>query len=125
MWNSVDNTEIYLIVQSGNPVYQTDDFTVSNVSQKPETPQEFFLSEPFPNPFNNVVKLTYQLPEAASVSIEVFDTSGRLVSTLVNGNIPAGYHVVSWDGRGVSSGVYLLQVDVMGNCSTRKVTLVR
>ena len=125
MWNSSDNTEISLASQSGHPFYQTDDFLAINVSQRPETPREFFLSEAFPNPFNNVVKLNYQLPEATLVSIRVFDTSGRMVSTLVNGEIEAGYHVVSWEGRDVASGTYLIQMDVLGSRSTRKVTLVR
>ncbi len=59
-----------------------------------------------PNPFNPATTLSYTLPEPAHVMLNVYDASGRLVSTLVNGWREAGVHEITFDGSRLASGIY-------------------
>jgi len=66
----------------------------------------FTLRECYPNPFNPLTQINYELPEAAHVSLVVYDILGRKVTELVNGHHTAGYHTATWNASDVASGVY-------------------
>jgi len=112
-------------VQKGSMEYRTDNFTVVDAELKPILPDNYFLSGAYPNPFNNQTRLSYGMPESGVVKIKVFDISGRLVETLVNGEIQAGYHDVIWKAAGVSTGIYLIEMNADKFNSVKKVMLVR
>jgi hypothetical protein len=111
------------------------DATVSiGGDEKDLLPESFTLYQNYPNPFNGQTRLSYALPQAASVRLEVFDTSGRSVTILEHSRKPAGYHHVLWDGRGrfgavVGSGVYFFRLIVESESGTfsqsRSMVLVR
>lgn len=87
-------------------------------------PRDYALHQNFPNPFNPATTMQYDLPSAANVSLVVFDILGRRVVELVNGMKPEGYHSVTWDASGVSSGVYFARftaMDANGNLKLNKV----
>ncbi|MCB9509099.1 MAG: T9SS type A sorting domain-containing protein [Deferribacteres bacterium] len=70
------------------------------------------LMQNYPNPFNPTTVIRYQLPASAEVKLSIYNTAGQLVRTLVNGEMPAGSHAITWDatdnsGQRVASGVYL------------------
>ena len=64
----------------------------------------------FPNPFNPVSKIKYQVPEFSSVNISVYDLTGRLIATLVDKRLAAGTYEAVFDGAGLSSGVYFCRI---------------
>jgi len=79
----------------------------------------FVLNQNYPNPFNPRTRLRFELPEAATVRISVFDILGREVRTLVNGQRTSGIFFVDWDGRDesgqpVSSGPYIARMEAAG-----------
>ena len=83
-----------------------------------------------PNPFNPSTVIPFELPAAGQVTLEIYDVRGRLVRRLVNGQLPAGFHSATWDGRdhsgrGVASGLYLSMLRAGGETITRKLTLLR
>ena len=78
-----------------------------------------------PNPFNAVTQLSYYLPESGKVRVEVFDITGRRVTTLVNGWESAGKHEVSWSAENIASGIYLVRLDTGTEKLVRKVTLLK
>jgi PKD repeat protein len=83
-----------------------------------------------PNPFNPSTVIPFELPVAGQVTLEIYDVRGRLVRRLVNGQLPAGFHSATWDGRdhsgrGVASGLYLSMLRAGGETITRKLTLLR
>ena len=83
-------------------------------------PESFGLSQNYPNPFNPETVIEYQLPQASHVSLKIYDLMGREVRTLVNEEMPAGYHRAQWDGRDdnaqkLNSGVYLYRIQVAGS----------
>lgn len=79
-----------------------------------------------PNPFNPSTTLRYEIPAAGPVTLDVYDTSGRLVSRLVDGYREAGEHTAVWSpGNGTPSGVYLVRLRSGSQDETAKITLVR
>jgi glycosidase len=99
-----------------------------------EVPAAFALHQNFPNPFNPTTMIAYDLPHAARVTLTVHDLLGREVSRLVDAEMAAGSHMVTWNGRtgtGVpaASGVYfcrmLINGAMTGSTLTRKLVLMK
>ncbi|NQT24381.1 T9SS type A sorting domain-containing protein [candidate division KSB1 bacterium] len=93
-------------------------------------PNEFRLTQNYPNPFNPNTQFDYQLPEDSNVQISVYDILGKRVKVLLDEDMKAGYHHMSWDGttengRPVASGVYLIQISTLKDHLVRKVSLMR
>ena len=89
------------------PDYVDDDDAIAEV-----VPTVYDLSQNYPNPFNPTTVIRYQLAASAEVKLSIYNTTGQLVRTLVNGEMPAGSHAITWDatdnsGQRVASGVYL------------------
>ncbi len=85
----------------------------SGVSVQPgdsSLPKEFALYDAYPNPFNPVTTVNFDLPRPAKVEIAVFDMLGRRVALLMNGEQEAGRYNVQWTAAGFASGVYVIQM---------------
>jgi hypothetical protein len=96
----------------------------------PFAPERFHLLPPFPNPFNPSTEIRFDLPEAATVQLKIFNMLGQEVATLTDGVRPAGAHRVIWDGRSasgiqVTSGVYICQIKAGSFVDSKKMLLVR
>ena len=90
----------------------------------------FSVRQNFPNPFNPVTTISYMLPMAQRVTIQVFDLRGRLVRTLLRELRPEGDGTVTWDGtddhgRPVASGLYVYQLRTDTFEASKKMALVR
>jgi beta-glucanase (GH16 family) len=89
------------------------------------------LHPPYPNPFNPVTTISYEMPSAGTVDLSVYDVSGRLVKRLVAGEVAgAGRHAVTWDGtndagRAVATGVYLCRLEANGHARTQMMVMVK
>jgi hypothetical protein len=91
---------------------------------------ETVLRQNVPNPFRSVTSVKFALPAAADVQLEVFDVAGRRVTRLVSGQVAAGEHTVTWDGRNAAgrraaAGVYLVRLHTPERTLTRDVVLLR
>jgi hypothetical protein len=75
-----------------------------------ELPKEFRIEQNYPNPFNPETKICYQVPEAKQISIKVYDILGREVMTLVDGKQEAGYYEIKFNGKNLSSGIYIYRL---------------
>ena len=103
------------------------------VSAKPlaaATPQEFCLHPNYPNPFNSVTKIAYDLPQDGFVKLAIYDMRGKEVSTLMKGEQAAGSYNLEWDGRNrngevMPSGVYLLRMTAGNYSKMNKMIFVR
>lgn len=90
-----------------------------------EVPREFRLEQNFPNPFNPVTRINYELINRNHVTLKVFDNLGKEVMTLVNQNQPAGNYEVAFDGEGLSSGVYFYKLSAGGFSETKRMMLLK
>ena len=88
-------------------------------------PLAFRLYQNFPNPFNPRTVVSYQLPVASSVKLDVYDVLGREVAVLVNERKAAGTHEVTFDGGGLSSGVYFYRLQARSFSQVRKMSLLK
>lgn len=88
-------------------------------------PEAYALGAAHPNPFNPQTTISFELPEAGSVSFAVYDVTGREVARLVDGRLAAGYHDVRWDATGLPSGVYFYRLTAGPFRQTRRVVLVK
>jgi hypothetical protein len=93
-------------------------------------PRNFVVYPAFPNPFNPVITLRYELPENGHVNITIYDMLGRQVKTLINQTQDAGYKSLIWDatndyGKPVSAGIYLYQIQAGEYISTKKMVLLK
>jgi hypothetical protein len=89
---------------------------------------DFALCQSRPNPFSDHTAIRYSVPRPLDVNLAVYDLSGRLVTTLVNGKQPAGWHNVVWNrtnGKGsrVASGVYFYKLNSGTYRTTRKLVI--
>jgi hypothetical protein len=93
-------------------------------------PDAFALSYNYPNPFNPITTIEYDLPKDALVKLVIYDMLGREIVSLVNENLPAGYHSITWDakdrfGNLVSAGIYFYQFQTKDFVKTRKMVLLK
>ncbi|MDZ7373531.1 MAG: DUF362 domain-containing protein [candidate division KSB1 bacterium] len=79
----------------------------------------------YPNPFNAVTRVHFEVPAAGWVELETFDAVGRRVGRLYKGWVPAGEHQVSWDARGLPSGVYFCRLQYGRTYHTTRLVLER
>ena len=97
-----------------------------SVSNEPEqTPLTFRLDQNYPNPFNPTTNISFNLPEAGTVRLEVFDIQGRRVSMLADRRFGAGNHVVTFDARNLSSGVYIYKLRAGNFAQSKTMTLIK
>ena len=83
-----------------------------------------------PNPFNPVTVVSYGVSSDTAVRLAVYNVAGRLVRTLVDGDVEAGYHKAVWDGRNdrgeaVGSGVYFCRMEAGGFDGSTKIVLLK
>jgi hypothetical protein len=95
-----------------------------------EKPSEFDLSQNYPNPFNPSTKIEFTLAKSGFVTLQIYDTLGRKVRTLVSEELSSGYKSVIWDGKNdagddVASAVYFYQLKVGDFSRPKKMLLLK
>jgi hypothetical protein len=112
----------------------TTDITSVQEPASGSLPVTYTLDQNYPNPFNPSTQIRFSLPVASGVHLTVYNVLGQEISTLMNGVVPAGQHVVVWDGRNnagapVSSGVYFYRLQANSGSATfssvRKMLLLK
>jgi len=93
---------------------------------EPALPTCYALTGARPNPFNPTVTISYDVPlPGGTVTMEVYDVAGRLVTTLIRESRPAGRHTVTWSGQHVASGIYFVRMTAKQFTQTQKIVLLK
>ncbi|MFQ5599308.1 MAG: FlgD immunoglobulin-like domain containing protein, partial [Candidatus Krumholzibacteriia bacterium] len=93
-------------------------------------PRATRLHQNAPNPFNPTTEIRFDLARDGRVALRIYDVAGRRVRTLVDGQMPPGFHASAWDGldeagRRVSSGVYFYRLEAGDVTATRKLVVMK
>ena len=88
-------------------------------------PEKFALKGNYPNPFNPATQIQYDVPKQAEVTLEVYNTAGKRVATLVNSSKAPGSYTVSFDAGNLTSGIYIYRMKAGDYAQTRKMTLIK
>ena len=120
-WKWEDLIDITIAVVNTNRTGMAN-YTLNITSALPETDR---IAQNYPNPFNPSTKIEYAITETQDVKIEVFDTIGRKVATLVNDRLPAGFYNADFDGSGLASGVYIYRIMTDNTVSSKKMVLIK
>ena len=121
--NSANNTYGWGIVD----VWAAINYASFTGEPDPTIPEDFFLSENYPNPFNASTTIRYGLPQENEVVLSVYDLLGRKVVDLWSGRKAMGIHTLNWTPKEESSGIYFITLSVPdgGYLETRKMILLR
>ena len=103
--------------------------TINNKAN-PEMEQQAKEFNIYPNPVVHSTTILFSVPQSGNVSIQIFDLSGRLITTLANKKMQAGNHQLTWnvnDGNGnaMSSGIYLLRLNTGSYSETKKLSVIK
>ena len=118
-WWNIDDIQIVAVEEVAAGVDDGSD-AVGRVTLHPVSP----------NPFGPATAVSFTLRESGPVDLSVYDVTGRLVTTLASGVLPAGPHRAAWNGTDaagaeVGSGVYFVRLECAGSVATRKMVLMK
>lgn len=124
--------QAHLLWSSPNTPYQTVPFRVllpaevgtSTESATPR-PDDFSLAPLYPNPLRSNAQLSFSLPEAMDVTLNIYDTLGRRIHTLHEGELRAGQHTLAFEVGGLASGVYVCHLETPRGTQTQRFVVVR
>ncbi|MBZ0263839.1 S8 family serine peptidase [bacterium] len=106
---------VTIVVMEENPVHDE----MSNL-----LPQVSSLGSPYPNPFNPIVSIPYQVSQNAYISLKIYNLIGEEVRTLVSTISNPGRFISYWDATGYAAGIYLAVLDIEGEFHSRKLILL-
>jgi len=89
------------------------------------TPTEYRIDQNYPNPFNPSTIIRFAVKERSHVSLVVFNLLGQTVSTLVNGELPAGEYETRFSPSGLASGLYVYRITTNGFVQSRRMLLLK
>ncbi len=106
--------------RGGKKVREAED-----LSPMADVASHFALEQNYPNPFNPTTTISYAIPVDADVSLGVYNMLGQKVAQLIDERMEAGYHDVTFDASGLSSGVYFYCLQAGKLTTTRKVVVMK
>jgi len=120
------NEELESAGINGKFVVQKDTY----VADTDKAPLAFRLLQNYPNPFNPRTVINFSLPAAEHVRLEIVNTLGQHIRTLIDHAVPPGEHSISWDGkddmgRDVAGGVYMYRLKSEHFSAARQLLLLR
>jgi len=112
-------------VEIDNVTVRTTDSGVGVDEQSTVLPSKYELMANYPNPFNPTTNIQFALPANSNVKLTVVNALGQVVAELVNGELTAGIHDVSWNAANMSSGIYFYSIQADNFVQTRKMLLIK
>ena len=98
---------------------------VLSVDEAIQFPTEFSLNQIYPNPFNPVTTIQYDIAAKGETSLRIFDLSGRLIETLIHENLEPGHHEIKWKPTNIPSGLYFIELRSGTERNIQKITLLK
>ncbi|MFQ6007665.1 MAG: T9SS type A sorting domain-containing protein [Candidatus Zixiibacteriota bacterium] len=112
------------LIRTESPEFEPVTVALSNTSA-PALPKDYALKQNYPNPFNPTTEIAFDLPEPAHVKLTIYNVLGQTVETLMERDMEAGSHTVTWDARKNASGVYFYRITTNNFTDTKKMLLLK
>ncbi|MEO8666812.1 MAG: peptide-N-glycosidase F-related protein [Ignavibacteria bacterium] len=129
-FNNNGHTEPHYTITGQLILYKPNPFASVQVISS-EIPERYGLEQNYPNPFNPVTKIKFDLPESADIQLSVYDVNGKLLETLVEGELPTGAYQTEWNASNYPSGIYFYRLMIRsdrtdaGNVYSKRMMLVK
>jgi len=98
---------------------------VSIAGQNSGIPDKYYLSQNYPNPFNPTTTISFSIPNTSRITLEIYNSLGEKVSTLVSKTLPASTYRYEWDSEGLASGIYFYKMVADNFTEIRKMILLK
>ncbi|MCE1164632.1 MAG: T9SS type A sorting domain-containing protein [Bacteroidetes bacterium] len=118
--NGVTMNNVVIADEQGNGIV-----TGMPGSEGNEVPKEYFLGQNYPNPFNPVTVIKFAVPKSGITSLKIYDVTGRLVKTLVDGYVEAGFHEREFNASSLSSGIYFYKLNSGSYSAVKKMAVIK
>lgn len=120
------NAQVLIAGTHGRSIYEVSlaDIPIG-VQGNTEVAKGYSLSQNFPNPFNPVTKIKFNLPKADYVQLKVYDITGKESALLLNRNMAKGEHEFEFDASKLSSGIYFYTLKTLSFTDTKRMVLVK
>ena len=117
-----EQKELYFASYNGK-IYKFEGEPVTSVGEI--IPGSFNLFQNYPNPFNPDTVIEFSLRNTEHISLKVFDLLGKEISTLINEELQAGMHKISFNGDDLASGVYIYRLSASNSSSSKTMMLLK
>ena len=140
-YRTVENkTTLIVIMPETDEIFTaTGDYDINKVlasntkgliNKKVVLVDQFSVLSNYPNPFNPVTTITYFNENPSMINLEIYDINGKLVNTLISGEMQTGQFNIDWNGKDnigndVTSGLYIVKLKSDFDVVTKKITLLR
>jgi spore coat protein A len=94
-------------------------------AESDEKPTAYALDQNYPNPFNPATQIRFQMPQDGHAKLTIFNTAGQEVAKLVDGDLAAGAHVISWNANNVASGAYFYRLEAGAFSAVKSMLLLK
>tara|TARA_Y100001936_G_scaffold131111_1_gene128206 strand:+ start:6 stop:881 length:876 start_codon:yes stop_codon:yes gene_type:complete len=132
LYSLSEGRELYVDASLDGAYYGTSPLTSGTgvVLTSSAVPMAYDLMQNYPNPFNPSTTIGFSVPESSHVTLNIYDMTGRLVTTLVDGTVDMGVHMVDWNGEDssgsmVSAGVYIYALESADMVVTNKMIFMK
>ncbi len=135
-WYDGNNTLMYIYYSNDTAstfteyVHILDENFPVSIQENNNLFENIQLSQNYPNPFSTLTNIKFYFSKESKVEINIYNINGQLVSNLLNKNLPAGKHNISWDGKNetgqqLKSGIYFYRLKTDDGVFRKKMVLVR
>ena len=99
--------------------------SITGIEEKTTMPSKYYLNQNYPNPFNPITTISFSLAKSSSVKLEVYNSLGQKVATLVNTFKAAGNYIVKLDATHLASGIYLYKIQAGTFNQVKKMIVIK
>ncbi len=99
--------------------------SITGIEEKNTTPVGHTLHQNYPNPFNPETKISFSLPKSTFVTLEIYNSLGQKVATLINNEMNSGSHKITFNASDLSSDIYYYKMQAGQFQSARKMLLLQ
>ncbi len=124
-YTTVNN--VIRVMSHGNGAFERKFLSqiVTDTEGETITASGYKLEQNYPNPFNPTTNLEFRIEDRGFVSLKLYDVLGNEIITLINRDMPAGTHNISFDGTSLPSGTYFYRLETGKYSETKKMVLLK